>query len=255
MSDQLDTPRDVATDGGRSQFEDGPRECPYEEDYQHWVADGLLVVHGHPVGVVCDCGDAMTFDAFYGAHNETAGFTCGCGLDFVLTPAKCTPDHWECFADGGHEATFLLTDDGEYHFGLEHEDADDLIFRVQATTMTDDEPAVATDGGQVRTFGEDLASQDRANELAVALDLVLEAGYRARDATVDDSSVARLQLAACRARIACYATSEAERTVGLSDATEHLETVAEAVDDETVVDPVRRALDLFENYEDGDAEC
>lgn len=142
-----DRGRGIATDGGRSRFEDGPRECPYEEDYQHWVADGLLVVHGHPVGVVCDCGDAMTFDAFYGGHNETAGFTCGCGLAFVLAPAKCTPDHWECFADGGQETTFLLADDGEYHFGLERENADDLIFRVQATTMPDDEPEVATDGG------------------------------------------------------------------------------------------------------------
>lgn len=173
MSDQRDSARDVATDGGMSRFEDGPRECPYEEDYQHWVADGQLVVHGHPVGVVCDCGEEMDFDAFYGAHNETAGFTCECGLDFVIAPAKCTPDHWECFADGGQETTFLLADDGEYHFGLEREDADDLVFRVRATTMTDDQPAVATDGGTTEpptiAFDDDHVEPILAGEKTVTI--------------------------------------------------------------------------------------
>lgn len=110
-----------------------------------------------------------------------------------------------------------------------------------------------TDGGFVRTSDADLAAHDHASSLEAALDHVLEAGGRARDGRVDDAAVARLQLATCGTRLAFYAMSAEERTVGVHDATEHLETVVEAVEDETVAEPVRRALQLLAASEGGDA--
>lgn len=124
-----------------------------------------------------------------------------------------------------------------------------------ADVIDDDEPETATDGGFVRTSDADLAAHDHANALEAALDHVLEAGRRARAGSVGDAAAARLQLATCGTRLAFYATSAEERAVGVHDATEHLETVEEAVEDETVAEPVRRALQLLAGSEDGDAEC
>ena len=106
-------------------------------------------------------------------------------------------------------------------------------------------------GFHVCTSDEDLAAHAHANGLEAALDYVMEAGRRASTRDVAGASVARLQLAVCGTRLAFYATSDGERSVGLTDATEHLETVVEAVEDETVVEPVRRALQYFEAYRGG----
>jgi hypothetical protein len=122
----------------------------------------------------------------------------------------------------------------------------------QSSTGTDRD--VRTDGGHVRTSDTDLASHEHANALEAALDYVMEAARRARAGDVAAGAVARLQLAECGTRLAFFATSEEARTVGLHDATEHLEAALERIDEDSVSHPARHALQLFAGYEDGDQQ-
>ena len=119
---------------------------------------------------------------------------------------------------------------------------------VRHPSQTDRE--LRADGGHVRTSDVDLAAHDHANALEAALDYVMEAARRARDGDVAAGEVARLQLAECGTRLAFFATSEEARTVGLHDATEHLQAAVERIDAESVGHPVRHALQLFAGYED-----
>lgn len=135
---------------------------------------------------------------------------------------------------------------------LDDGELDTALIKQALSSVT--ESRAMTDGGHVRTSDADLAAHEHANELEAALDYLLEATRRAHG-DVEAEQTARLKLATCGVRLAFYTTRDAEREIGLTDATEHLETVVEAVADETVAEPVRRALQLFENYEAGGSGC